>query len=410
MPRETDCSHKTSGVTMLGLVMRGMLMGVADIIPGVSGGTVAFLTGIYEQLLDSIKSFDAGVVRDIFMLRWRSCVDKISWRFLLPLLTGICFSFVALARVFTLLLNHEVYYSYLYAIFFGLIMASALLCMKLVKKWDVRHILFFVVGAAVAFAATEPRFAGKGDKELYDIYLPALHEESRGKEIQNYDDGMLRGITRAEMGTLVAQGKIPATTPVQGHGTREVVRALDVVSEKEEGFFDIWIMACGSLAICAMLLPGISGSYLLVILGVYSVVIEALADVVSGLQHGEIEYYSLSIVISLAVGCLCGAAFFSRCISWLFSRYRSHMTATLIGCMIGAVRSVWPFWRYEYVFIVPKIYSGPRIHLLNPVIPSFSGHTILAVAMVVVACGAVIALEMIAAAKKAKNTPLQNKK
>ena len=238
------------------LFLKGMGMGSADIIPGVSGGTIAFITGIYEELISSIKSVDHQALRLLISGKPAAFWKKINGRFLIVLLSGILLSLVSLARLISSLLeNHPIQ---LWSFFFGLILISALVVCKDIKRWSVAVIICLILGAIIAYI-----------------------------------------ITKA----------VPAETP-------------DNI---------LTIFLSGAVAICAMILPGISGSFILLILGKYTFILNALKE------------FDLGVIAVFATGCLLGLVSFSRLISWLFRKYREVTIALLAGFMLGSLNKVWPW-------------------------------------------------------------------
>lgn len=228
-------------------------MGIADLIPGVSGGTIAFITGVYEELLASIKTLQLHSMK------------KIAWPFLLPLGAGILTAVFCVSRLFYyLLLNHPVP---LFAFFFGLILASVLFCGRKAGLGRPSHWFIFALGACVAFA----------------------------------------------------------------------LAGLKPGSFTELGFFPIAL--AGFAAAGAMLLPGISGSYLLQLLGVYSFVLEAL--------NMPTAPGSLKLLTAICLGVCLGFVSFSRVVSWLVTRLSTWTYAALVGFMLGGTRSIWPFHQGE---------------------------------------------------------------
>lgn len=247
----------------LSVTLKGIGMGTADVIPGVSGGTIAFITGIYEELLDSIKSIDITAVKLLFTLRFKEFWKKINGNFLLSLIAGIALAAFTLAKVMTWLLeNHPIP---VWAFFFGLIAASTVLVAKRVPKWTSTNILALALGAAAAYFLTR--------------------------------------IT-------------PATTP------------------------DTWwfIMLSGAIAICAMILPGISGAFILVLLGKYHYILNAVTE----LNIGTLALFLIGAVI--------GILSFSRALSWLLHNYHNITIAALTGFMAGSLAKIWPWKTTTFLY------------------------------------------------------------
>ena len=242
------------------LFLKGMGMGGADVVPGVSGGTIALIAGIYERLLNAIRSVDVQAVQLLFKFRFREFWQKIDGAFLLPLMLGIATSLITLARVIKYFMEeHPIP---LWSFFFGLILISAIWVLKEVKQWHWGILISFIIGTIVAFLITS---------------------------------------------------LTPAETP--------------------EGLWFIFIS--GTIAISAMILPGISGSFLLLILGKYEFILEAL---------NSRDILTLGV---FALGCLTGLLSFARVISWLLRHYHNITIALLAGFMIGSLNKVWPWKTVE---------------------------------------------------------------
>lgn len=238
------------------LYLKGMGMGAADVVPGVSGGTIAFLTGIYEELLYSIKSVGPASVKVLLTQGPKAFWTSINGTFLLVLMLGIATSIVSLARVITFLLAS--YPTLLWSFFFGLILVSSLYMAKQIKGWGGVNVMSLLVGAATAYTIT-------------------------------------------------------------------------VISPTEIDATPIALFVAGSIAICAMILPGISGSFILLLLGMYSHVI------------GAIKGFDIGILMIFAAGCVTGLLLFSRFLSWLLARYHEATMALLTGFMLGSLNKVWPW-------------------------------------------------------------------
>ena len=231
-------------------------MGMADVVPGVSGGTIAFISGIYEELIDSIRSVDATALRLLARLRLGELWRHVNGRFLLPVLTGIAIAVFSLARLMTYLLEHHPIE--IWSFFFGLIVASALLVSKQIGRWDWRTAAALAVGAAAAWWIT------------------------------------------------VAT---PTETPN-----------------------DWWfVMLSGAVAICAMILPGISGAFILLLLGTYQYIMQAVGDL------------NIPVIAIFAVGAAAGIISFSHLLSWLLKRWHDVTVAVLMGFMVGSLNKVWPW-------------------------------------------------------------------
>lgn len=238
------------------LALKGCAMGMADVVPGVSGGTIAFISGIYEELLDSIRSVNATALKLLLKLRLGEFWRHINGSFLLPVLLGIAIAIFSLARLMTYLLTYHPIA--IWSFFFGLIIASALLVARQIGRWDWRSLLAFVAGAAAAWWIT------------------------------------------------VAT---PAETPN-----------------------DWWfVMLSGAIAICAMILPGISGAFILLLLGKYQYIMQAVGDL------------NIPVMAIFVVGAAAGIVSFSHLLSWLLKHWHDVTVAVLMGFMVGSLNKVWPW-------------------------------------------------------------------
>lgn len=237
-------------------------MGTADVIPGVSGGTVAFITGIYEELLNSIKGIDKEALQLLFRFRIADFWKKINGPFLICILGGIFTSLVSLARLMTYLLNNHPIQ--IWSFFFGLILISSPLILRDIKKWNLGIALSFVVGVVGAYLIT-------------------------------------------------------------------------ILSPTETPTNFAFIFFSGALAICAMILPGISGAFILLLIGKYEYMITALTGL------------NMPVILVFSTGCFLGLLGFSRLLSWILTHYQFPTLALLAGFMIGSLNKVWP-WKEVTLF------------------------------------------------------------
>jgi len=244
---------------------RGFLMGGADIIPGVSGGTVALILGIYERLIEAISRVDAHFFGLVKKRQFKDAATYLDLRFLIALGLGIGIGIVSLAGTMHHLLLHQ--RTWTLAAFFGLIAASSWLVAKIVDRWSPAAVVALIGGAGFAF---------------WLVGLPLL---------------------------------------------------LDPPNSLLYMFF------CGSVAICAMILPGISGAFILLLLGKYV----EITGMIKGVIHGEISGEIILTIIVFAMGCLLGLLGFSKFLKWLLARHTNLTMATLCGFMIGSLRKLFPF-------------------------------------------------------------------
>lgn len=239
---------------------KGMGMGAANVIPGVSGGTIALITGIFEKLINSIKAFDLEAIKLVFKGRFKEFAVHVNLGFLISLFLGIAISIVTLARVFGYLFDN--YPIYIWAYFFGLILASIYFVGKTVEKWNLSVVLFFVLGAIIAMGIT--------------FLKPAAQNEN---------------------------------------------------------FFYLFI--CGIVAICSMILPGLSGSYILILMGNYELV---AIEAINGMR--------LDILIPVILGAGFGLIAFSHVLSWIYKKFKNQTISLLTGFILGSLAILWP-WKNE---------------------------------------------------------------
>lgn len=231
-------------------------MGAADVVPGVSGGTMAFILGIYEELINAIRSFDLAFLELLLSLRIKEAIGRVSWPFLSALGAGILTAVFTLSRILSwLLVNRPVL---IWSFFFGLILASVFVVSRHLSRLDLSMVIWICLGA---------------------------------------------------VGTYFLVGTVPFSTP-------------------DAPWF---LFLSGAVAICAMILPGISGSFILVLLGKYHHVLEAVNN------------RDLFTLILVAAGAGCGLVAFSRFLNWLLQKHHDLTIAILTGLMLGALRKVWPW-------------------------------------------------------------------
>ncbi|WP_372642534.1 DUF368 domain-containing protein [Ancylomarina sp.] len=246
------------------IAMKGMGMGAADVVPGVSGGTIAFITGIYEELIESIKSVNLTSIKLLLQFKLKDFWKAVNGNFLLSLVIGIAISFLSLAKLIkNLLEQHPIL---IWSFFFGLIVASALVIAKKITEWKLRSIIAILVGIGIAYMVT--------------VVTPA---------------------------------------------------------ETTNAYWFLFLS--GALAICALILPGISGAFILLLLGKYEFVLNALSS------------FKLDVIAVFAVGAAAGLLSFSNLLSWLLKKYHNMTIALLSGFMIGSLNKVWPWKQTVSTFI-----------------------------------------------------------
>ncbi len=335
-------------------------MGLADLVPGVSGGTVAFVMGFYDDFIRSVCSFNLSSLGALIRGEWKQFLNQVNAQFLIPLGLGMMTSILVFARAIHYLLNHQESRTLLFALFLGLILGSAYLLSGLIL-WRKKHILPFFLGALLALFFTSGSMPSQVSERGYSVTITEQMASVIPSEviIENYDQSSrtLNQLTWEEKAVMEGRTALGST------------------------FFNKRLIVCSAFAAGAMLLPGISGSYLLTVLGAYPVVIAAVA------------HFSLDILFNVMIGILLGMCIFSRLISFLLRRWEGATFAALIGMMLGALRSVWPFWVYSYQVNPLKLHQGLLLKGVDPVIPSFSLlSTWLSIGLIVVGFFVVIGL------------------
>ena len=271
--------------SLIALIAKGMAMGAADVVPGVSGGTIAFITGIYDRLLNALKQVPAGI-KALFSDGFKAAWDTVDGTFLLCVFGGILCSILSFAHLISYLL--ATYPEMLWSFFFGLILVSGFHMLRQVSQWQLGTVVALVSGIAFSY------WVG-------------------------------------------------------------VLSPNQLTPEPVTFFF------AGALAICAMILPGISGSFILLMLGLYSAVMEA----VKGLD-----------IMTMAIfgsGCLLGLLTFSHVLSWLLKKYHNLTISLLTGLMIGALGKVWP-WKETISTRINS--SGEEVPLLQNNISPFAYESV----------------------------------
>jgi len=238
------------------ICLKGTAMGAADVVPGVSGGTIAFISGIYQELIDTINKINLNTLKILKNKGFKAAWQSINGNFLCALLSGIVLSFLSLAQLIKWLLENKPVL--VWSFFFGLVLASIYYVARQIDKWNLVHIIALLIGAVVAYFVTViPSFDGNN-------------------------------------------------TP--------------------------WFMfIAGALAICAMILPGISGSFILVLLGAYKPVLDAI--------HNK----DFKTILFLIAGAIVGLLSFSRLLKWMFDHHKNTTLAVLTGFLIGSLNKIWPW-------------------------------------------------------------------
>jgi len=290
----------------LGLVVRGFAMGASDVVPGVSGGTMAFILGIYEELINSIRSLvNPQAIKLLLTFKIKEGLDMLPWQFLLAVGVGILLAIFSLAQFLEwMLVNHP---ALLWSFFFGLVTASIFTVVKRVSQWGVLTLGGVVVGTIVAY---------------------------------------------------IIVGLVPAETT-------------------NAAWF---LFLSGFIAICAMILPGISGSFILVLLGKYQYVLSAV---------NNRDFVTLFLV---AAGAAVGIITFAQILGWLFKRYHDLTVAILIGLMIGSLRKIWP-WKETVRTIIDRHGEPIPVEQINILPPVWTNEVTFALVLAIVGFAVVFVID-----------------
>jgi putative membrane protein len=305
-------SRKIKDYIVIGL--KGMAMGAADVVPGVSGGTIAFISGIYEELLRSISNVNFDLFKTLKNEGFNAAWKQLNGSFLLSLFVGIFISVISLAKTIKWLLENEPVL--LWSFFFGLVVASIIYIGKQVENWNVKIIILFILGVLFGYVITV----------------------------------------------------IPPTN----------------VGEVNY----LFLIFAGAIASCAMILPGISGSYILLLIGVYPIVMTAITT------------RDYKIIGAIALGVIVGLLSFSKVLKWLFTNYKNQMLIVLTGIMLGSLNKVWP-WK-ETVSTYLDSHGATKPLLEQSVSPfSFEGdpQLMMAIVLIIVGFSLILIMEKLAVKK-----------
>jgi putative membrane protein len=305
-------------VDYFGLVARGFAMGASDIVPGVSGGTMALILGIYEELIHSVRSvLDREAIGHLLHLRIAKALNRIPWQFLLCVAVGIFLAVFTMSYFLEWVL--ERYPSLLWAFFFGLVLASILTVSRRVERWGI---------------------------------LPAL------------------GVCVGAVGTYILVGLVPVQTP------------------------NTWwfLFVSGAMAISAMVLPGVSGAFILVLLGKYQFLLSAVTN------------RDIVPLLWVIAGAAVGIVTFAQVLGWLFKRYHDMTVALLMGMLIGSLRKIWP-WKETIEFVLDRHGKQMPIAQRNILPATLTGEVIGAVSLAILGFALIWTLTTWAARREAAQAP-----
>lgn len=290
--------------------LKGMAMGAADVVPGVSGGTIAFISGIYEELLTSISSISFKLIAVLKEEGFKEVWKQVNGNFLLALLVGIGISVLSLAKGLSWLLTNEPVL--LWSFFFGLVLASVWFIGKQIGKWNLPTISMFIIGTILAY--------------WISTLQPLISENSSS----------------------------------------------------------IYLFLAGSLAICAMILPGISGAFILVLLGAYKPILEAV--------HSR----DIKIILIVGAGAIVGLLSFSKILKWLFSNYKDLILAILTGFVFGSLNKIWPWKKVIESKVIEEKLIILKEQSVSPFLFEGDNQLVMAVVISIVGFISILILERIA--------------
>jgi putative membrane protein len=295
--------------------LKGMAMGAADVVPGVSGGTIAFISGIYEELLSSISNVNLSLLKTLKTAGFKSAWKQLNGNFLLSLFVGIFISIVSLAKAIKYLLDNEPVL--LWSFFFGLVLASIIYVAKQITKWSFISVLVLIIGAFIAY------------------YITTLNP---------------------------------------------------LVSENSSLLF---MFLAGAIAICAMILPGISGAFILVLLGAYTPVLAAVNDR---------DFKTIAVI---GLGAVIGLLSFSKILKWLFANYKNYTLAVLTGFIIGSLNKIWP-WKETLTWRTNS--HGIKVPFNQQSVSPFSfdgdSELMMSIILAVIGFGLILLMEKLAVKKQ----------
>ncbi|QNK78884.1 DUF368 domain-containing protein [Winogradskyella undariae] len=313
----------------LSITLKGIAMGAADVVPGVSGGTIAFISGIYEELIESIDKVNFNVLKIWKKEGFKTAWNSFNGNFLIALFSGIAISILSLAKLIKWLLHNEPIL--LWSFFFGLVLASILYIAKQIKSWSIKLVIAIIITSILSFYITLAEPFASPDSPFYLLF-------------------------------------------------------------------------CGFIAIIAMILPGVSGAFILLILGAYQTAIDTINNLRDGLLTGNMELFKDAFLnfLLLAIGAVFGLKIFSKALNWMFKHHKNLTLAILTGFMIGSLNKIWP-WKEV---LKTRINSeGEIVTLLDrSILPtSYSGENELLMAAVFIVIGFAVILILESLGKQKNN-------
>ena len=299
----------------IALVLKGIAMGAANVIPGVSGGTIALITGIFERLINAVKSFDLKAIKLLLSGNIKEFAKKVDLYFLISIFFGVFIAIITLAKLFDFLFTN--YPVYIWAYFFGLVLASIWFVGKTISKWNLSVIICFILGAIIALSIS--------------FLNPAT-------ENNNF----------------------------------------------------IYLMLCGVVAMCSMILPGLSGSFVLILMGNYQLI-----------MIDAINNHNFGILLPVGLGAILGLLAFSHFLSWVFKKFKNQTIAVLTGFILGSLSVLWP-WQKE-LYLIDEMnnqilkHGEPIVSGYEKYLPqTMDTQVILAVVFVIIGFASIYLIEKLA--------------
>lgn len=293
--------------------IKGLAMGTANVIPGVSGGTIALITGIFERLVNSIKSFNLKALKLFFTCKIKAFAQHTDFGFLFAVLSGIFVAIVSVAKLFDYLFTN--YPIFIWAFFFGLLLASIYYVGKTVEKWNIWSIVFFIIGTAIALFIAFGTPAGENRNLLY-------------------------------------------------------------------------LFLCGIVGACSMILPGLSGSYVLILMGNYELI---MIDAVNNLTVNPSE--SIKIFLPFIVGAIVGLIAFAHLLSMIFKKFHDQTISLLTGFILGSIPVIWP-WKENIVTVLRD--GTEKVTGYHWQLPSMDASFAIALFIMIIGAGIIIVTETLA--------------
>lgn len=296
--------------------VKGFAMGTANVIPGVSGGTIALITGIFERLINAIKSFNLTALKLFFTGKWKAFAKHVDLKFLVAVFAGIAVSILSLAKLLEYLFNN--YPVYVWAFFFGLVLASVYYVGKTINKFSISAIVFALIGIGIAL--------------------------------------------------LIAFG-----TPAQ----------------QNDNF--LYLIICGIVGACSMILPGLSGSYVLLLMGDYELI---MIDAINMLTSSPME--GLKILLPVVLGAAIGLIAFAHLLAWIFKKFHDQTIALLSGFILGSLPIIWP-WKESITTVLKD--GSEKITGYHWLAPEMNTEFVIALVIALLGVGIIVLTEHLAAKK-----------